>query len=68
MSSVVVTLILWIETMQLKNIIWIDKYVSKIKTKHNVTVEEVEEALFSNALFYRARKGNVKGEDIHCIW
>ena len=68
MSSVVVTLILWIETMQLKNIIWIDKYVSKIKTKHNVTVEEVEEALFSNALFYRARKGNVKGEDIYIAY
>ena len=65
MSGVAVTLIQWIENMQLKDIIWIDKFVSKIQTKHNVTVDEVEEALSSNAIFYRARKGNVKGEDVY---
>ena len=32
--------------MQLKDIIWIDKFVSKLEQKHNVSVEEVEEALF----------------------
>ena len=68
MDSVAVALILWIETMQLKDIIWIDKFVSKIQTKHNVTVEEVEEALSSNAIFYRARKGNVKGEDVYVAY
>ena len=54
--------------MQLKDIIWIDKFVSKLEQKHNVSVEEVEEALFSNAKFYRARKGNVKGEDVYVAY
>lgn len=68
MDSVALALISLIGTMQLKNIIWIDKYISKIKAKHNVTVEEVEEALSSNALFYRACKGSVKGEDVYIAY
>ena len=46
--------------MWLKEILWIDKFVSKIKEKHNVTVEEVEDALLSGALFRRARRGRSK--------
>lgn len=54
--------------MWLKETIWIDKFVSKIQEKHNVTVEEVEEALLSGALFYRARRGRVKGEDVYVVY
>ena len=54
--------------MWLKEILWIDKFVSKIKEKHNVTVEEVEEALLSGALFRRARRGRVKGEDVYVAY
>ena len=51
--------------MWLKEIIWIEKFKSKIEVKHNVTGEEVEEALLSNGLFRRAQRGRVKGEDIY---
>ena len=52
----------------MKETIWITKFVSKIKEKHNVTVEEVEEALLSRALFRRARRGRVKGEDVYIAY
>ena len=51
--------------MQLKEIIWIDKFVFKIQKKHHISVDEVEEALLSKAIFYRTRRGNVKGEDVY---
>lgn len=54
--------------MWLKEIIWIDKFKSKIEKKHNVTIEEVEDALLSGALFRRARRGSVKGEDIYVAY
>lgn len=54
--------------MWLKETIWIDKFISKIQEKHNVTVEEVEEALVSGTLFYRARRGKVKGEDVYVAY
>lgn len=57
-----------INYMWLKETIWIEKFISKIEKKHNVTVEEVEEALLSGALFYRARRGKVKGEDVYVAY
>ncbi len=54
--------------MWLKEIIWIDKYITKIQKKHNVTVEEVEDALLSEALFCRARRGKVNGEDVYVAY
>jgi len=32
--------------------------------KHRLSVEEVEEALLSGALFRRVRRGRIKGEDV----
>lgn len=54
--------------MWLKEIIWIEKFIAKIQKKHNVTVEEVEEALLSGALFCRARRGRVGGKDIYIAY
>jgi uncharacterized DUF497 family protein len=54
--------------MWLKEIIWIERYKSKIETKHNATSDEVEEALNSKALFRRANKGKVKGEDVYVAY
>ena len=54
--------------MWLKEIIWIDKYIAKIQKKHNFIVEDVEEALLSDALFCRARRGKVKGEDVYVAY
>ena len=54
--------------MWLKEIIWIERIKSKIETKHNVTSEEVEEALNSKALFRRGNKGKVNGEDVYVAY
>ena len=54
--------------MWLKEIIWIERYKTKIETKHDVTGEEVEEALNSKALFRRAKRGKVKGEDVYLAY
>lgn len=54
--------------MWLKEIIWIDKFISKIQKKHNITVEEVEEALLTGAIFRRSQRGNVKGEDVYMAY
>lgn len=54
--------------MWLKEIIWIERYKSKIETKHNVTAKEVEESLTSEALFRRVNRGRVKGEDVYIIY
>ncbi|MDO8727713.1 MAG: BrnT family toxin [Candidatus Methanoperedens sp.] len=54
--------------MQIKEIMWIERFVTKIIKKHNATNEEVEEALHSDALFRRAKKGKVKGEDVYVAY
>jgi uncharacterized DUF497 family protein len=51
--------------MWLKEIIWIDKFKSKIEKKHKVAIEEVEEALLERAIFRRTNRGKVKGEDVY---
>ncbi len=48
--------------------IWKERFIFKIEAKHQVTVEEVEEVLFSNAHFRRAQKGRVKGEDLYTAY
>lgn len=54
--------------MQLKEIIWYKQFVDKIIRKHNVSVEEVEEALFSNPVFRKVQRGKVKGEDAYIAY
>jgi uncharacterized DUF497 family protein len=54
--------------MWLRETVWIDKFISKIQKKHNVIVEEVEEALLSGALFYHARRGRIKGENVYVAY
>jgi uncharacterized DUF497 family protein len=51
--------------MWLKEIIWIDKFKSKIEKKHKVAIEEVEDVLFEGAIFRRTNRGRVKGEDVY---
>jgi uncharacterized DUF497 family protein len=54
--------------MHLKEIIWIDRFKSKIEKKHNVSSDEVEQALFSGALFRRANRGRINGEYIYVAY
>ena len=52
-------------TLRIERIIWIGKFVQKIYQKHGITIEEVEDALLSNPLFRRARRGHVQAEDLY---
>lgn len=54
--------------MRLYEVIWKEQFVSKIESKHHVTIEEIEEILFSGSHFRRAQKGRVKGEDLYVAY
>lgn len=51
--------------MQIYEVIWKEQFVVKIQTKHQITLEEVEEVLFSKAIFRKAERGRIKGEDLY---
>jgi hypothetical protein len=51
--------------MKIKEIIWLAQFVEKIKRKHGVGVDEVEQT-FANRPHIRCfQKGDVKGEDLY---
>ena len=54
--------------MKLYEVIWKERFVEKIADKHAVTIEEVEDVLFSNPHVRRAEKGRVKGEDLYVAY
>jgi hypothetical protein len=54
--------------MQLHEIIWKDRFIDKIESKHGVSTDEVEEILFSKPHVRRAQKGRVKGEDLYAAY
>ncbi len=54
--------------MQLNEVIWKDYFVDKIEVKHGVSIDEVEEVLFSKPHVRRAQKGRVKGEDLYAAY
>jgi uncharacterized DUF497 family protein len=54
--------------MRLFEIIWKDRFVEKIATKHHVSTDEVEDILFRQPFVRRAQKGHVKGEDLYVAY
>jgi uncharacterized DUF497 family protein len=54
--------------LHLYEVIWKDKFVEKIADKHNVSIEEVEETLFSEPHVRLAEKGRVKGENLYVAY
>lgn len=54
--------------MHLSEIIWKDRFVDKIKVKHGVSTDEVEEVIFGKPHIRRAQKGHVKGEDLYAAY
>ena len=51
--------------LKVNRIIWVDKFVDKIETKHDVTIFEVEEVLRGQKKVHRVAKGDVQGEDVY---
>jgi uncharacterized DUF497 family protein len=54
--------------MELYEIIWKDRFVDKIETKHRVHTEEVEQVLFGKPHIRRSHKGHIKGEDLYVAY
>ena len=54
--------------MELHEVIWKDRFVDKIESKHGVRTEEVEQILFGTPHVRRSRKGRVKGEDLYTAY
>jgi uncharacterized DUF497 family protein len=55
-------------SLKLYEVIWKERFVEKIANKHSVTIEEVEEVLFSSPHVRRTEKGRVKGEDLYVAY
>lgn len=51
--------------MKVTGIIWLREVVDKLARKHNLTTEEVEEAMRSVRRFRFIEMGDVEGEDLY---
>jgi hypothetical protein len=51
--------------MKIESIIWKQKFINKIETKHHVTITEVEEVLYGKKKVYRVSKGDVEDEYVY---
>jgi len=51
--------------MRIVDIIWLPQVIDKLDSKHNLTPEEVEEALFGNPMYRKVQKGHIPGEDLY---
>lgn len=51
--------------MRITDIIWKERFVEKLSSKHGVSIMEAEEVLLSNPLVRRVAKGRVRGEDVN---
>jgi uncharacterized DUF497 family protein len=54
--------------MRLHEVIWKDRFIDKIKVKHGISTNEVEEILFGKPHVRRAQKGHIKGEDLYTAY
>lgn len=51
--------------MKISHIIWLDAFIDKLRRKHSVEPEEVEEALAGRPYFFFAETGHREGENIY---
>jgi uncharacterized DUF497 family protein len=51
--------------MYISDIIWLPQVVDKLKWKHDVTPDEVEEILFNNPIYRKVQKGHRPGEHLY---
>ncbi len=54
--------------MQLYEVIWKDQFIEKLAVKHGVSMNEVEEVLFSRCYVRKAQKGRIKGENLYVAY
>jgi len=54
--------------MRLYEIIWKERFASKIESKHGVSPAEVEEVLLYRPFARRAARGRIPGEDLYAAF
>lgn len=54
--------------MTVRWVIWKDVFLDKIRRKHAVTPEEVEQALKRRPAFRKAERGKIPGEDLYVAY
>ena len=54
--------------MRLSDIIWNERFATKIENKHGIMPEEVEQVLFSRPHVRKAERGLVKGEYLYVAY
>lgn len=54
--------------MKITDFIWLDQFVEKLETKHDVLPEEVEEVFARRTGIKRIGKGRVQGENLYRAW
>jgi uncharacterized protein len=51
--------------VRITDIIWKDRYVEKLYDKHNITIDQAEEALCIRPLTRKIARGRVRGENVY---
>lgn len=51
--------------MKIDGIVWLDSVVDKLESKHQVSVDEVEEVFAGKPRFRHVERGHRKGEDVY---
>ena len=51
--------------MKITDIIWKERFVEKLSSKHGVSIADAEEVILSRPLIRRVSRGRVRGEDVY---
>lgn len=54
--------------MIIYEIIWKQKFVEKLSSKHRVAIEEAEEALGGTPVIRKVGRGHIKGENVYAAY
>ncbi len=55
-------------SLRILDVIWHEKYVTKIAEKHDIMIDEAEDVLFSSPHVRFIQKGRVKGEHVYVAY
>ncbi|MBI4639843.1 MAG: BrnT family toxin [Candidatus Tectomicrobia bacterium] len=54
--------------MKITGIIWLQKIVDKLSSKHRMTQDEVEQAFVNNPQYRFLERGKIEGEDVYAAY
>ncbi len=54
--------------MNIDRVIWLEKIVEKIRKKHHLTQNEVEQVLTNNPQYRFLEKGKIEGEHVYAAY